>query len=264
MHTKEIKTLLAGAGAFVRREKDDGEEGAGFAPPTQSTGLTRAGGTVRRAGTMVRSPLESRKERGDKGHHDGELPASEVFFHILSSVTPQIYREQEFIADFLQIHEQTITFADYMELEAYFRRQASRFASAGGGLVGKLARGAMDLIFGFLVGELRIWIDTALAKDQLQIVGIMVNLERFIADAGERGNSYVSRLLQKQYQRLTGLYNRNVDEYIKAIEQTKLTTKKAERRRALHQVLSGLCKPHRKSADWCRRPRGPCERRCCV
>jgi len=31
----------------------------------------------------------------------------------------------------------------------------------------KLIRGAMDLIFGFLAGEIKSWIDIALAKDPM-------------------------------------------------------------------------------------------------
>ena len=81
-------------------------------------------------------------------------------------MSPQVYREQEFIADFLQINEAGLTFADFMGLESYFRRQAARSAGLSQQTT-KLVRGAMDLIFGFLPADLKAWIDAALAKDGL-------------------------------------------------------------------------------------------------
>ncbi len=72
----------------------------------------------------------------------------------------------------------------------------------------------------------------------------MSNLERFAMDAEERGNLFLQKLLQKQTQRLSAVFNRLVvrscchfshfqceligdqDDQIKAVEQTKLTTKK--------------------------------------
>ena len=95
--------------------------------------------------------------------------AAEAFGRILEGISPQIYREQEFIADFLQINDAALTFADYMGLENYFRRQAARSTSFSQQTL-KLVRGAMDLIFGFLPTELKTWIDTALGKDSLWVL----------------------------------------------------------------------------------------------
>jgi exocyst complex component 1 len=86
--------------------------------------------------------------------------------HVLRQIGPQIYYEEQFIADFLQINDAFLTYADYLNLESYFRRQATRSADMTPGTT-KLVRGAMDLIFGFLAGEIKTWIDIALAKDSL-------------------------------------------------------------------------------------------------
>lgn len=95
--------------------------------------------------------------------------AWQVFFNVLSNVTQQVCREEDFLSVVLQIQDQTTTFADYMDLESYFRRQASRFAGLGSATA-KLLRGAMDLIFGFLAGELKTWADLALIKDPLCVL----------------------------------------------------------------------------------------------
>lgn len=75
-----------------------------------------------------------------------------------------MYREEEFIADFLQINDAALTFADYMGLEHYFRRQAAQYSGLSSATM-KLVRGSLDLIFGFLPIELKTFIDSALAKD---------------------------------------------------------------------------------------------------
>ena len=93
-------------------------------------------------------------------------PHLQAFSLVLEAIGPMVYSEEEFIADFLQINDAALTFADYMGLENYFRRQAARSAGLSSNTL-KLVRGAMDLIFGFLSGELKSWLDAALAKDSL-------------------------------------------------------------------------------------------------
>lgn len=85
---------------------------------------------------------------------------------ILEQLAPAIYHEDEFITDFLQINDAALTFADYMGLDNYFRRQAARASNLSQPTM-KLLRGAMDLIFGFLPAELKTWLDSALAKDSM-------------------------------------------------------------------------------------------------
>jgi exocyst complex component 1 len=92
----------------------------------------------------------------------------QVFDQALGQISRQIYREEEFIADFLQINEARLTFADYMGLDSYFRRQAARTIGFSPQTT-KLVRGAMDLIFGFLPLEMKSWIDQILAKDSMYV-----------------------------------------------------------------------------------------------
>lgn len=65
-----------------------------------------------------------------------------------------------------------MTFADYMGLDNYFRRQATRSASLKQTTL-KLIREALDLIFGFLPAEMKVWLDAALAKDRMQVFAIL-------------------------------------------------------------------------------------------
>jgi len=84
----------------------------------------------------------------------------------------------------------------------------------------------MDLIFGFLPAELKQWIDSAIAKDTLyavdflmrdvnhftdrQVIGVMVCLERFLADANGRENTFFLQMLDKHHARLKAFFDRHV------------------------------------------------------
>ncbi|KAJ7783605.1 exocyst complex component Sec3-domain-containing protein [Mycena maculata] len=222
LHSAQIKALLSAYINLVRKAADEDQD-QGFGP-TPTLGAYSKGATgMRRAGTLMRSPMEARNK--DKDKSDGSLRASEVFVLILEQIALLIYREDEFIADFLQINDAALTFADYMNLDNYFRRQASRSVGLSQPTM-KLVRGAMELIFGFLPEELKTWLDNAVAKDNMQIIGLLACIERFIAEADERGNMFLLNALGKQQMRLKGLFDRHINEQIKGVEQTKLTSKK--------------------------------------
>ncbi|KAG2159680.1 exocyst complex component Sec3-domain-containing protein [Suillus bovinus] len=221
LHKKQMGSLLSiYAGLLKRTPDEDADQNFG------STNENSQKGSIRRAGTIVRSPIEGRKDRNkDRERQADEYRAPEALGLILEQIAPQIYREGDFIADFLQINDAGLTFADYAGLDNYFRRQAARSAGLSQTTM-KLARGAMDLIFGFLPAELKQWIESAIAKDTLQVVGVMVCLERFVADADERDNAFFLQMLEKQHTRLKGSFDRHINQQIKMIEETKLTSKK--------------------------------------
>jgi hypothetical protein len=86
----------------------------------------------------------------------------------MTEIVNQVVREEAFSAEFLRISDTTATFADHMNLESYFRRQAARNASRGlSPATLKLGRSSLDLIFGYLVGELKDWTDAAIQKDSV-------------------------------------------------------------------------------------------------
>jgi Skp family chaperone for outer membrane proteins len=222
LHKKQMGNLLSiYAGLLKRTPDEDADQNFG------STNENNQKASIRRAGTIVRSPIEGRKDRNKDRERqtDDEYRAPEALGLILEQIAPQIYREGDFVADFLQINDAGLTFADYAGLDNYFRRQAARSAGLSQTTM-KLARGAMDLIFGFLPAELKQWIDSAVAKDTLQVVGVIVCLERFVADADERDNAFFLQMLEKQHTRLKGSFDRHINQQIKMIEETKLTSKK--------------------------------------
>ncbi|TEB38979.1 exocyst protein [Coprinellus micaceus] len=221
LHQAQITALLASYLNLVKKGEED-EQDSGFGGSTVPG--SKAGAGMRRAGTLIRSPLEGRGKDKDKAVR-GDQRASEVFVLVLEQVQTSIYRENEFITDFLQINDAGLTFADYMGMESYFRRQAARSAGLSQTTV-KLIRGAMDLIFGFLPAEVKAWVENAVAKDNIEIIGIIGTIERAIGDAEKKNNPFFLNLLDKQHTRLKSMFDRYIAGQLKQIEQTKLTSKK--------------------------------------
>ncbi|KAG9085481.1 hypothetical protein FRC06_003583, partial [Ceratobasidium sp. 370] len=211
LHSKEVRGLFMKYIELVQRVSDDEGESA-FAQQPQGT-ISRASGTVRRVGTLTgRSPVDKKNQKT-------------AFDRALAQILTQIHAEEAFVADFLHTSDSSLTFADYMNLDSYFKRQAARGLGLSDATV-KIVRGAMDLIFGFLPGEVKGWVEGVSKRDSLQLVGIIAVLQRRILDAQERNSIFVERLLTRPLQRLNVQYQQQVNEQLQAIEQTKLTTKK--------------------------------------
>lgn len=77
-------------------------------------------------------------------------------------------REQQFVADLLHLTgiDSYITFADFTELENFFRRGASAHMVVNFGRFKDL-KSSMDLIFGFIHQDLSDFVDGAIGKDTL-------------------------------------------------------------------------------------------------
>ncbi|CCA67704.1 related to Exocyst complex component Sec3 [Serendipita indica DSM 11827] len=196
LYKDQVKLLLDAYLGQVKRATDE-ESDMNFAPVSSGSALSR-GATMRRAGTIVRSPLDRGQRDKDKDKEKrGDLRGYEAFGRILDQICPFTYREEEFLSNFLQINDTGDTFADYMNLDSYFRRQAAR------------------------------WVG-------LQMIGITAHLERYKGDAEERGNTFLAKLLQRQQQKMVSYHARHLDELIKSIEATKLSSKK--RRGVVHYI----------------------------
>ncbi|KAH9944208.1 exocyst complex component Sec3-domain-containing protein [Epithele typhae] len=221
LHASQTKAMLTVYASMIKKAPTE-EEAEGFSGVTSTSNTSKAAQNMRRAGTIVRSPLE-RREKKDGG--DGELRAAEALGLALEQLARTIYAEEGWVSYFLQMDDVSQTFADHMGLENYFRRQAARFAGLSPATM-KLVRGAMDLIFGFLPIELKSWLDVALTRDSWQVVGMLAALEKFQSEAEEKGNAFLLTVLEKQHMRLKAVFERRVNDQIKSIEETKLTSKK--------------------------------------
>jgi hypothetical protein len=189
-----MTTLLSRYGGSIKRVQEDDPENSScltfsFSDLLNSTRLfiytsrwhPRASSFATRRYYVPNGWTQRKGERTRQGHGRAggsiaqffscrciSLIWDQVLNQALGQISRQIYREEEFLADFLQINEARLTFADYMGLDSYFRRQAAR-TSGFGPQTTKLVRGAMDLIFGFLPLEMKSWIDHILTKDSMYV-----------------------------------------------------------------------------------------------
>jgi hypothetical protein len=76
LHGKQMKTLLTSYIGLVKKASDDDNEQNFGATPTNTT--YKAAGSIRRAGTVIRSPIEGRRDKNKDKSGDGELQASEA------------------------------------------------------------------------------------------------------------------------------------------------------------------------------------------
>lgn len=203
---KEEVTRVIGAWKMsIRRPGEEEEAIASFAPETTNStsslgmsSLSRAA-TTRRLGGGGSHALSGRKNRN--GSAEGEVSGAEALNYVLLSVIPLILRESLFISDFLHLNSNGLTFADYMDLETYFRRRAAalfgeeQLGERRGGL--REMKGAMELIFGFLVGAVGEFIDEVEKKDRFQVVGMLGALDSAIAESEEANNEFLARTLNR-------------------------------------------------------------------
>ncbi|KAK4053149.1 hypothetical protein OIV83_001884 [Microbotryomycetes sp. JL201] len=219
LYKQEISDLLLHLRGQIRKATDEELE-ASF---TVKESPTLRQQSMRRAGTLVRGP----GEKDSKREKDSKLLGSDAFARALQQIVPHVIREQTFVSDFLNVNppETSVTFADYMALETFFRRGAMK------GLIEQPSKlndikAAMEVIFSWLDNEIKDFIDQVLLRDSIQIVGILAALDRCMLRCEEEKNDFMRRVLQKQHQRSVGILERACKDQIKGIEQTKLTLKK--------------------------------------
>ncbi|KAE8232462.1 hypothetical protein CF326_g2505 [Tilletia indica] len=173
-------------------------------------------GTFGRAATIKRV-VKGDKSKSAKIQDDGDLTATEVFQRVVDSLTPLFQGEQTFISEFLGINDSNVTFADYCDMEPYFRRRATQLfgfgtsASQAGGPMREL-KGALEMVFGFLAPEWDALADYAVHMDKSQIIPILAMLDRAITDADDQGSDFIAKTLSRSHTRLSAVLEKIEDE----------------------------------------------------
>jgi len=81
-------------------------------------------------------------------------------------------------------------------------------------------------VFSFFQDDLQSLVDWSLKADPLQGVGLIAAIEHKLIDFEASNQEFISRTFQKVHTRLVGLFNKFLDEQIRAIEDTKVKIKK--------------------------------------
>ncbi|KAB8300006.1 hypothetical protein EYC80_000246 [Monilinia laxa] len=189
--------------------------------------------TVKRSQTLakIRSPTGDGGNKSSLDKSDGRLSPNEVFSGALDEMVPIMSMEQNFIVEFFHVTSlEQYDFADSVAAAPPDMRRGGdlrrpKVMDPNRSLAKRVVQ-TMEEIYAFWAGDMQALIDWSLQSDPLQGVGILASIERKIVDLEESSQEYLARTLQKLHTRLLGLFNKFLDEQIRAIEDTKVKIKK--------------------------------------
>ncbi|RAL67713.1 hypothetical protein DID88_008451 [Monilinia fructigena] len=189
--------------------------------------------TVKRSQTLakIRSPAGDGGNKSNLDKSDGRLSPNEVFSGALDEMVPIMSMEQNFIVEFFHVTSlEQHDFADSVAAAPPDMRRGGdlrrpKVMDPNRSLAKRVVQ-TMEEIYAFWAGDMQALIDWSLQSDPLQGVGILASIERKIIDLEESSQEYLARTLQKLHARLLVLFNKFLDEQIRAIEDTKVKIKK--------------------------------------
>ncbi|RHZ64859.1 hypothetical protein CDV55_102836 [Aspergillus turcosus] len=204
---------------FTHQEKEKENEGITMAARKL---------TVRR-GKTIRAAAGLRLTLGEKQH--GRLDPCEAFAGTLQETLKMISEEQNFVVHFFHLSSlSNIEFSDFVASGNPDERPLPDFSARQSHDPDReLARKVeqiMDELYSFWSTDIQNMVDWAIQTDPLQGIGILSALEKAMSDFDDTNQEFIIRCLQKLHSRLNGLFNRFVDEQIRAIEDTKVKVNK--------------------------------------
>ncbi|ODH50172.1 hypothetical protein GX48_03728 [Paracoccidioides brasiliensis] len=203
---------------FTHQEKE--RDGDGIT--TAARKLTvRRGKTVRVAGNP----------RAPGPDNNGKIEPYEVFGGSLEDTTKLIAEEQNFVVKFFHLNSlSNIEFPDLVAAARPEDRRPPIFSvnelyDPDRDMAKKVEQ-IMDEIFSPWTSDMQSLAGWASRAEPLQGVGVLFALERKISAFDETSQEFIVRNLQKIHSHFMGLFNRFVEEQIRAIEETKVKVKK--------------------------------------
>lgn len=149
---------------------------------------------------------------------------SQALQRILASLLARVSAEQTFLADLLQINDDSLTFADYMDLEPYFKHRAAVTMALPTQGPQQALEHAMHQIFAVVVPELDAFVSQAYQQNAWAVVGMLVETELAQRTLSQRaGGAGVAELLHKNSTRLHAELGRLLHGQLLAVEHTKVT-----------------------------------------
>ena len=124
----------------------------------------------------------------------------------------------------LQINDDSLTFADYMDLEPYYKHRAAVTMALPTQGPQQALEHAMHQIFAVVVPELDAFVSQAYQQNAWSVVGMLVETELAQRTLTQRaGGAGVAELLHKNSTRLHAELGRLLHGQLQAVEQTKVS-----------------------------------------
>jgi exocyst complex component 1 len=217
---------------------------------TQSTASAVRSVSIKRAGTVaktLRSPMSdglSRAERErERSEQEGKTPAGEILGEILEVFIPAMIKEQSFIAGFLHLSPNQKSFEEFVapgvDKSSWLRNLDKKRPPELDKNASKEIMNAMDQLLSWLPDELSSIIEWCRTLDALydptwecadirQMVTVLGVLEKHIDEWEDSDQAFLVKTMNKQHDKLAGLFHRFVEEQVRAIEDMKVSAKKRQ------------------------------------
>ena len=199
--------------------------------------------TIKRSGTVVKTlrSLDATREKSD----DGKYSVGEVFDEILSVIVPTIIREQSFMMEFLHLSPVAVgkgSFEEFLKSDrtSWMINLEKKRPAELDKSVAKDVFSVMEQLLSWLPDELVNLIEWCRTADALQLVTILGVLEKHINEWDDTDQSFVVRMLNKQHDKLGGLFHRFVEDQVHAIEDMKITAKKRQGVLLMFKIFPGF------------------------
>ncbi|EKD20372.1 exocyst complex component Sec3 [Drepanopeziza brunnea f. sp. 'multigermtubi' MB_m1] len=190
--------------------------------------------TVKRSQTLaksLRSPIGDNAIKSSLDKADGRLQPYEVFAGILDETVSIISMEQNFLVEFF--HVTSLEQSDFSDAVSAAPPDMRR----GGDLrrprvmdpdrnLARLVIQSMEELFSFYGQDMQGLSEWTLGSDPLQVIGVIAAIERKLVSFEESSQEFLARTLQRLHVKLVSLFNKLLDEQIRAIEETKVKIKK--------------------------------------
>jgi hypothetical protein len=200
---------------------------------TDGLGVTAARKmTVKRSQTLAKGLRSASGEKSRAANmQSGTLFPFEAFASALDEVLTLIFTEQNFIVDFFcATGNQKMDFADAVAQDSPEKRRGTnlygRKPTEPDKVMARRVAESMSDIFSSFPNELNSLMLWCLSTDPLQGIGVMHALHRAIASFEDTNQDFIVKTLTTLADQLKLLWNKTVEEQIRAIEDTKVKIKK--------------------------------------
>ncbi|KAL1922367.1 uncharacterized protein VTP21DRAFT_9906 [Calcarisporiella thermophila] len=179
--------------------------------------------------TSTVSPLRNLPSfRGGKGDEDGKMSPEEAFSHAITQIIPLMAREQNFFSDLFHLHPKSPR--SYLDRNETSMGISFDWNSPGEPIkdvkVQKKLLEVMDALFGGVGGQLSNFAVYGLKYDNTQSIGMLSAVEFQRSKYNETAHKYINGILSDLQRQLMNIFGKFVDEQVRVIEETKVTSKK--------------------------------------
>ncbi|WFD18131.1 hypothetical protein MCAP1_000343 [Malassezia caprae] len=178
-------------------------------------------------GTEMQRAFQAAAQQRGAWRDTEDCAPGQALQRLLSSLLPRVQAEQAFLVDLLQINDASFTFADYMDLDPYFRHRAAVTQPMPPQTPYEAMARAVQQVFAGLVPEMDAFVAQARSASPSCVVGLLVEVQHAQRRAASQPEGYaLADLLDKVSARLSSELGRQLEEQVRMAEKTQVTVKK--------------------------------------